>query len=118
MIANCSSAAPKKDSQPANDVRMQIRGQQAFQQKGVAHPIKGLGQVSGGHHSAGWRFMLIEAARNHSGEGKEGGDRGTARAKAMLEGSLREREKKERAEEALKDFRGRAKKGNRAIGGA
>ena len=84
----------------------------------MAHPIEGLRQVCRSHHSAEWRFPLVETVRDKRSEGKEGGNGGATRAETMLKGGLRKRGKKKRTKETLKDFGGGAEERDRAVRGA
>ena len=118
MVADCCRASPQENGQPTGDVWMEIGSQKTIEKKGVANPIKGLREVCSGNHGAGWRLMLVEAARDHCGEGKKSGYGGAAWAEAMLEGGFGKGREEQGANKAIKDFRGGAKEGDRAVRGA
>ena len=63
------------------------------------------------------RFRAIEAHGDTGGGRKEGSSSGVSRAEAVLGRRRRERGGEKRKKTSLKDFRGRAKEGNRAVGG-
>ena len=65
------------------------------------------------------RFRAIEAYSDTGGGRKEGSSSGVSRAEAVLGRRRRRRERggEKREETAFENFRGRAKEGNRAVGG-
>ena len=70
--ADCRSAAPQEHSQPTNDVRVEVHGQQTVKEKSMAYSIEGLKEIGSGDYSVAWGLTLVEAIRDHVGERKKG----------------------------------------------
>ena len=117
MVADSSSAAPQEHGQPTNDVWVEVHGQQAIEEEGVTHTVEGFREIGSGDYSAAWRLTLVKAIRDHGGEREKGSYGGVAGAETVLKRGFRERGKEERTEETLKNFGGRAKERDGAVGG-
>ena len=73
---------------------------------------------NGGDDGAKGRFLLVEAGGDFLSEREEGGDAGVSGSEAVLGRVAGEMGEERGADEAFKDFRGRAEEGNGAIGRA
>ena len=77
--------------------------------------IEGLCNVCQNEAGPKRRFAVVEPLSNFIDSWEKGGDGGVEGGEAMLGRGAMKRGREERKEEALKDFRGRTKKGNGAV---
>ena len=79
--------------------------------------VERFADVDGIRRSPEKRFLFIEARCNSSDSREESSGCRVAGTEPMLRRRRRERRREEGEDQGLKDFRGRAQKGNGAVGG-
>ena len=115
LVGDGGGTAADEAGKPSDEVGVKVGGGDGGEKESVIDCVKGLRQVNGGDDGAKRRFLFVEAGGDFVGERKKSGDAGATRGEAMLRGVTGKGCKKGRADQAFKDFRSRAKEGNRAI---